>query len=120
QLERARLRRLELQGDFLRRRRRELERNLGNQAERAERARDQPRHVVAGDVLHHLAAEAERLAAAVDQLYAQHEVAQRAGTRTPRPGEPGGDAAAERRARAEMRRFERQALPVLLEKTLQF
>ena len=64
-----------------RRARQHLERDFGDQAERAERAGEQARHVVAGDVLHHLAAEAERAAAAVEQLHAEHEVAHRAGAR---------------------------------------
>jgi hypothetical protein len=58
--------------------RQHLERDLEHHAERAEAARHQARDVVAGDVLHHLAAEAQHLATAVEQLDAEHEVAHRA------------------------------------------
>src|SRR5262249_21263049 len=94
--------------------RQHLHRGLGDDAERAERAGDEPRDVVAGDVLHDTPAELEHAAAAVDQLHAEHEVAQRAGRSAPRAGEPRGDAAAERRG-AEVRRLERQALAFLPE-----
>ena len=76
----------------------------------------QARHVVTGDVLHHLAAEAEHLPAAVDQLYAEHEVAQRARACPPWARQAGGHAAADGRAGAEMRRFEGQHLLVCRER----
>jgi len=120
ELERARLRRVEAHGALRLRLRRELERHLGNQAERAERAGNEARHVVAGDVLHHLAAEAERLAAAVDQLYAEHEIAQRAGAGAPRAGQAGRDAAADRGPGAEVGRLEGETLAVRLEPFFQF
>src|SRR5687767_4508928 len=114
-LERARLRRLETARGLRRRRRRELERDLGDHAERAERAGHQARHVVAGDVLHHAAAEGERLAAPVEKLHAEHKVAQRAGACAAGAREASRDAAAERGGGAEMRRLERQALAVRLQ-----
>ncbi|MNT28984.1 hypothetical protein D3C72_1647060 [compost metagenome] len=69
---------LEAQRGFVERRGQHLERNFEHQPERAQRARQQPRDIVAGHVLHHLAAEVHHLAVAVHQLRAQHEVAQRA------------------------------------------
>jgi hypothetical protein len=69
---------LEAQRGLGHRARQHLERHLEHDAERAQAARDQAGDVVAGDVLHDLAAEAQHLAAAVEQLDAEHEVAHRA------------------------------------------
>src|SRR5690349_24177385 len=54
-----------------------LFRSLDDDAERAERAGDDARDVVAGDVLDHLAAEVQELAACREQRDAEEEVAQR-------------------------------------------
>src|SRR5262249_53089527 len=105
----------ELEADLGRGQRQDLERRLGDEAQRPERARGEAREVVAGDVLHHLAAENQRAAAAVHQLHAENEVAQRPGRRAARPREAGGDAAAKRRLRPEVRRLEWQALMMTCE-----
>ncbi len=98
-------------GDLARRQRQHLERDIEQHAQRAERAAHQSRHVVAGDVLHHLAAESEQLAASVDAAHAEHEVARRTGIGTPRAGHRAGDSAAERRRRRAPRRLEAEHLP---------
>jgi hypothetical protein len=68
------------------------------------------RHVVAGHVLHHLAAEAQQLAAAVEQRGAQHVVAHAAGGWRA-PARPARRPPCRPRCRApEARRLERQAL----------
>ena len=74
------------------RQRQALERDFGEDAERAERAGHEPRHVEARDVLHHAAAERQVLAAAVEDPHAEHEVAHRAGVGAPRPGQPAATA----------------------------
>src|SRR4029078_11791697 len=61
-----------------------FERNLGEHAQRAERARHQPRNVEPGHVLDDLSAECERRTGAVDDAHAEHEVARRARMRPPR------------------------------------
>jgi hypothetical protein len=66
--------------------------------QRTQAAGEQARDIVAGDVLHHLTAEIEHLPATVDQLHAEHEIAHRPRLLPARPGQPGGDAAADRRA----------------------
>ena len=86
-----------------------LERDFGDDAERAETASDEARHVVAGDVFHDLAAEIEQLAGPIDQFHTEHEVAHRTGLLPARAGEAGSDTAADRR-RTEMRRLEGQHL----------
>src|SRR6185295_693912 len=113
------LARLEAQGALARGPRQDLERCLGDQAERAERPREQARHVVAGDVLHHRAAELQHAAAAVDELGAEHEIAHRARHGAARAGQAGGDAAAKGRPRPEMRRIEGQELIFFLENFFQ-
>ncbi len=100
---------VENQGLFGDRLRQDLQRHFGQHAERAEAAGHQPRNIVAGDVLHDLAAEIEHLASAVDQLDAQHEVTHRPRLLPARPGKPGGDAAANRRT-GKTRRLEGQHL----------
>ena len=87
-----------------------------DQSERAERTRHQPRDVIAGDVLHHLAAEMQHLALAVHHHGAEHEIARRAGRGAPRAGESRRDAAAEGGVAAEMRRLERQHLAAFVER----
>ena len=69
-----------------------LERDLGDDAERAEGARHQARHVEAGDVLHHPAAE-RKIARPCrrGRLTPSTRVAHRAGIGTPRPGQPRRD-----------------------------
>src|SRR5262249_43742004 len=118
-LERRRFAHLELERELARRRRQDLERDLRDQAQRAERARGKARDVVAGHVFHHLAAEAELPAAPVHQLHAEDEVAQRPGRSAARTRQAARHAAAERRFRPEVRRLEREALPVLLENFFQ-
>src|SRR2546422_11531473 len=83
-LDGAFLRHLEAQGQLGRRPRQDLERSFGDQPEGTEGAGEQPRHVIAGHVLHHLAAEAEGSSAAVDELRAEHVIAQRARARATR------------------------------------
>ena len=97
--QRLRLRQLEAQRGFGGGARQHLQAHLDDQAQRAERAGHQPRHVVAGHVLHHLAAEREQLAAAVDQGQAEHVVAHRADAGARRPRQAGGHHAADGGAR---------------------
>ncbi|ABA49505.1 hypothetical protein BURPS1710b_3344 [Burkholderia pseudomallei 1710b] len=96
-----------------------LDRQLEHQPERAERARHQPRHVVARDVLHDLPAEAQPVAAPVQDRHAEHEIARRARRRAARAGEARRHRAAERRDAPEMRRLERQHLAALGERRLE-
>jgi|GEM_PF-3221901 len=135
------LRHREAQRRFGQRPRQHLQRQIEQHAERAERAGEQARDVVAGDVLHHRAAEAQDIGAAVEQRGAEHEVAHAAAGRSeggaPRPGQASGDGAAEgrrvlgciRRNRgltpifgvgAEVGRFEGEHLPALGEGGLEF
>ncbi|CAM2144652.1 hypothetical protein PT2222_160115 [Paraburkholderia tropica] len=101
---------VEAQRGFGLRHRQYLDREFEHEAERAERPRHEPRHVVARHVLHDLAAEVQHLAVAVHDHGAQHEVARRACRSTPGPGEARGNAAAERGLGAEVGRLERQHL----------
>ena len=81
--------------------RQHLERDLDDHAEHAERAGEQARDVVAGDVLHHLAAEVQQLAACRSAAWRRargRAPSRRARAR--RPGEPGGDHAADGRSPA--------------------
>ena len=110
---------LEAQGRLAARPRQHLERHLGDDAEDAERAAQQARHVEAGDILHHLAAEAQPLAAAGEKARAQHEVARRASVHAPRAGQAGGDHPAERGIAAEGRRLEGQELVTLGERAFE-
>jgi hypothetical protein len=84
-VDRLRRRALLAQRDLDRRSRQHLDRHLEQHPERAHCADHQPGDVVAGDVLHHLAAEAQHLAAAVEEPDAEHVVAHRAAVRAPRP-----------------------------------
>ncbi len=78
--------------------RQHLDREFEDQPERAERAGQQARDVVARDVLHHLAAEVQHLALAVHHDRAEHEVARRAG-RTRGAGRRGPPRCSRRRSR---------------------
>ncbi len=97
-----------------------LERDLGQHTERAERARHQPRHVEACDVLDHLAAEGQRFAGAVDDAHAEDEIAHGAGMRAPGTREACRDDAGERRVGAVVRRLECKHLSVRGERVLDF
>ena len=77
-------------------RRRDAHRDLRQHRERAPRAREQLRQVVARDVLDDLAAGFERLAAARDGVKAQEVIARRAGRHAPRAREVGREHAADR------------------------
>jgi hypothetical protein len=88
----------------------DLEADLGDQAQRAPAARHQARDVVAGHILHDLAAVAQQLALAVDHLQAQHKVAHCAHAGTRRAGQACGDHAAHGAVGAQVRRLESQAL----------
>ena len=70
--------------------RQHLEGHLGQRGERAVGAGHELGEVVAGDVLHHLAAGLEHLAAAVDRVEAEQVVARRPGLDPPRAGEVAG------------------------------
>ena len=73
-----------------------FERELRDDAERAERAGEQFAEIVAGDVFHDAAAAFERDAAAIDGVDADHVVAHRAVAEPARAGPVGGRDAAER------------------------
>ena len=88
---------LERQRALAGRLRQHLERHVEQHAEDAQRAGHQSRDVVAGDVLHHLAAEAQHAAVAGQHARAEHEVAQRTRPGARRAGESRRDRAAERR-----------------------
>ena len=96
--------------------RRHTQRNRSEHRERAPRAREQLRHVVARHVLHDAAAGFETLAASRDGLAAEEVIARRAGRHAPRAREVRGEHAADRarprdaEQRAEVRRLEREAL----------
>ena len=104
---------LELERGLRRRDRQHLQADLDDQAQRAEGAGHQARHVIARHVLHDLAAEGQQLAAAVDHGEPQHEVAHGADAGARRAAQARGDHAAHRRAAGEVRRLERQALAAL-------
>jgi hypothetical protein len=83
---RGRLRQFEAPGLLLDRPWQDLERDLEDHAERAERAGEQARHVVTRDVLHDFAAEGKHARLAVEQPGTEHVVAQRTGCDAARPG----------------------------------
>ena len=87
-----------------------LERQLRDDAERAERTGEQLAEIVAGDVLHDAAAAFERHAAAIDGVDADHVVANRAVAVAPRAAPIRGHDAADRRF-ARARHIDRQLLP---------
>src|SRR5690606_25927101 len=86
------------------------QRGFQDDAQTALRAHHQARDVVARHVLHHLAAEAQNLAAAVEEGTAQHLVGDAAGIGATRSGQAGGNGAAQRGG-AEVRRLAGQHLP---------
>ena len=86
----------------------------------AEAAGQHPRDVVTGHVLHHLAAEGEPLAAAVDELHAEHVIAHTAGTGARRAGQSGRDRATDGGRGAKARWFKREALALFSERRFQF
>ncbi|MCY1512942.1 hypothetical protein D9M68_474220 [compost metagenome] len=96
-----------------------LEAHFGDHAQRAERTGQHARDVVAGDVLHHLAAEAQHLGAAIDEHGAEHVVAHRAHAGTRRAAEAGGDHAADGSAICKAQRLERQALALFSKRGLE-
>ena len=99
--------------------RQHLERDLRDHARACRASRQQARHVVARDVLHHLAAETQDLARRRRAPRAEHEVAHRARASARRgPDKSGRDAAADRRVAAEMRRLEGSIWPLGREQRL--
>ncbi len=92
------------------RRRKHLERDLGQHAEPAEAADHEFRHVETRGVLHHLAAHAQEAAGAVDEAHAEDEIPQPAETQPAGAVHAGGDGAAEGRAGFDEHRIERQVL----------
>ena len=100
----------EAQAAFGDRLRQDLQRHLEDHPEGAETAGKQARHVVAGDILHHLTAEGENLAPPVEQADAEDEVAHGAHCLPPWSRQTTRQHAADRRLRAEMRRLARQPL----------
>ena len=94
-IKRLRLRQLEAQRGVGGRHGQHLERHLGDQTERAECAHHQARDVVAGHVFHHLATKLQPLALAIDEVHAQHIVAQAAHAGARRSAQPAGDHAAD-------------------------
>ena len=100
-------------------RRQYLDRNLRQRRQSAETAGHQLAQIVAGDVLDHPAAGLECLAPARNSFEAQEMIPRRARLDTPRPGQIGGEDTANGRFPqvliqiAEIRRFERQLLPLL-------
>ena len=75
------------------RRRQDFYRDLVEHRQCAPGAGQQLGEIVAGDVLHHLAARLEGLAASVDAAEAQQVIARRTGRQPPRPGEISHDGA---------------------------
>ena len=88
----------------------EPQRDARDQPEPAARAGEELPEVVAGDVLHHLAARARDHPVRQDDRDADHEVAHRAVAVAARAGEIAGEAGADRRV---ARRVEREHLAVL-------
>ena len=90
-----------------------LQGDLEHRAEAAAAAAEQARDIVAGDILHHLAAEVQDLAVVAEQLHAEHMVADGAAEG------PGGSAVADCHGAAEAgvvgitRKVRRQLLPAL-------
>ena len=73
----------------------------------------QTRQIVAGDIFHHLATEAQLFALAVENTRAQHKIPRRANEWPCRSGQTRCDYPADRRRPAESRRLECQHLPLL-------
>ena len=76
--------------------RQHLQRDAGGDRQRAPRAGERARQVVAGDVLHHAAAGMKDLAAPGDRVHAEHMIARRPVLQPLGAGKVGGDDAAER------------------------
>ena len=93
--------------------REDLEGQLDQDTEGAQAADHQLRDVEAGSVLHHLAARAHDLARAIHVADTQDEVTHAAITVASRPAQPRGDRPAQRCARLDQRRVEREELPML-------
>ena len=100
--------------------RQDFERDLQQHAQRAQGARHQSGDVIAGDIFHDLATKGQCFAAAVDDLDAQNEIAQRAHAGAGRPAQTAGHHAAHRGARAEMRRLKGQALALAGQQVFKF
>ena len=115
-LDRLRRGHVEREGARDGRKREHLQRDVEQHPEGPAGPGHQARHVVAGDVLHHLAAEAQHLALAVQHPGAEHEVACRARVGACRTGESGGDGAADGRLCAERGRLEREHLTPFVER----
>ena len=98
------------------RQRMEAQRDARDEREPPLGAADELPEVVAGDVLHDLAARARDRAVAEDERHAQHEVARGAEAMRERPGEPPGEAGPDRRVAG---RVEREALTGGPERLLQ-
>ena len=88
----------------------DLERDFGDHAKRAVAAGHQARQVVAGDVFHDFATEAQMLAVPGDDPCSEDEVADRARPRTSWPRQPAGDHAADGGVVTEGGRFAGQHL----------
>ncbi|MCY1367544.1 hypothetical protein D9M69_544860 [compost metagenome] len=100
--------------------RQHLERDVGEDAQRAHRPGQNAADVVTRHVFHHLATEGEPLTAAVDELHAEHVVAHTAGTGARRAGQSGGDRATDGGRGAKARWFKRQALALFGERRFEF
>ena len=111
---------LEAQAGLGRRPRQHLQRHLDDQAQGAQAAGHRPGHVVAGHVLHHLAAETQQIATAVDHPQTEHEIPHAAHRCPPRARQASRHAAAHRAARGETRRLEGQHLPLPGQQRLEF
>ncbi|MNY05257.1 hypothetical protein D3C86_1379690 [compost metagenome] len=88
----------------------DLERDFRDQPQGAVTAGHQSRQVVAGDVFHHLATEAQMLAETGDHPGAEDKIAHRAGPRPTRPRQPAGNHAAHGGIIRKGRRFTGQHL----------
>src|SRR6185437_147386 len=97
-----------------------LQTDVQDHAQRAHCARDEARQIVAGDVLHDLAAEAQDLAASVDDARAEHEIARGPRVGAARTGKVRRDRPAEGGRGAEMRRLEREHLALFGQQRFEF
>ena len=109
--QRRRHRQVQAQAGLAARHGQHLEGHFGDHPEATEAARQQPRQVVAGDVLHHLAAEAQVGAQATDQPRAEDEIAYRSRPGPARSGQAAGEHPADGRPAAETRRLAGKHLP---------
>ncbi len=90
----------------------EAQRELGDEAERAERAAVEAGEVETGDVLDHPAAGMGDDAVAGDDGRSDHEVPHRPVRKPPRAGVVGGEDASDRRSGVGERRVDGEPLPV--------